>query len=115
VYYIYSFEDYERMIRHWIGTVPNSYIGQSYGFNLHKTLLKPMSIDEADQILREMKEQIPPLQLLKPDQLMVSRGPEVTATEKYYITLNGNIHIELFDVDNSMYAAQGDSFYANSQ
>lgn len=101
------------MIRHWIATVPNSYLGQSYGFNHHEKLLKPMSDDEADSILQEMKAQMPPLQLLGEDQLMVQREQLDNQSEKYYITLNGNIHIEIGEVNNS--DASGDSFYAYGQ
>lgn len=100
------------MIRHWLATVPNSYLGQTYGFNLHKILLKPLSEIEADQILREMKEQIPPLQHLNDDQLRVTEDPELTQTKKYYITLNGTIDIELGEVSTDI---SGDSFYAFGQ
>lgn len=112
MYYIYSFEDFERMIKHWLATRPNAYLGSPYGFNQHKILLKPMSDNEADQILVEMKEQIPPLQHLSDDQLMVTRDPNVTQTDKYYITLNGEIHIELGEETSNI---SGDSFYAYGQ
>lgn len=71
-----------------------------------------MSDNEADQILVEMKEQMPPLQHLSDDQLMVTRDPNVTQSEKYYITLNGSIHIELSEVNTD---TSGDNFYAYGQ
>lgn len=101
------------MIEHWIGTVPNSYLGQSYGFNVHKILLKPLSEIEADQILQEMREQIPPLQLLSGEQLKVTEDPNDMQSKTYYITLNGNIDIKLGSVNNT--DTKGDTFYAFGQ
>lgn len=100
------------MIRHWLATRPQSYLGSPYGFNQHAKLLKPMSDNEADHFLIEMKEQIPPLRHLNNDQLMITRDPEVTQYEKYYITLNGEIHIELYEVNTDI---SGDSFNAYGQ
>ncbi len=100
------------MIRHWLATRPNSYLGSPFGFNQHKMILKPMSDNEADQLLAEMREQIPPLRHLSGDQLMVTRDPVVTQTEKYYITLNGSIDIPLFEVNTD---TSGDTFNAYGQ
>lgn len=103
------------MIRHWLNTQPNQYLGHGFGNDVHQIMLKPMSESEADYILQEMKEQIPPLQLLTGEQLMITREVLSNQTEQYYVTINGSIHVPLNRTDDSMNANQGDSFNAFGQ
>lgn len=94
--YIYSADELKQMIEHWVATRPNSYLGYGYGFNLHEMLLKPLTVIEADFILNELKNNIPPLKHLNDDQLsIVHMGTEHNQTNRYAIMLYGKIEISL--------------------
>lgn len=96
--YIYSPDELKQMIEHWVATQPNSYLGYGYGFNLHEMLLKPLTPIEADFILKELKNNVPPLLHLSDDQLSIHHiGTEYNDTHRYAIVLydNKNLQIEL--------------------
>lgn len=94
--YIYSAEELKQMIEHWLATRPNSYLGYGYGFNLHEMLLKPLTAIEADFILQELKNNVPPLQHLDSEQLAIYRiSTERNQIERYAIVLYGKLSIEL--------------------
>lgn len=97
MHYTYSVSELEAMIRHWVETPPNSYLGQDYGFNIQTMLLRPLSETQvmADYILSELKKHIPPLQYLNSSQLAVYRETMANDTVKYFLVLNGSVEIEL--------------------
>lgn len=94
-HYTYSLEELAAMIRHWINTKPNSYLGQDYGFNLQAMLLQPLSESYADFILGELKRHIPPLQAFDSSALAIYEETKMNDTKSYYIVLNNTIEIEL--------------------
>lgn len=83
------------MIRHWVKTPPNAYLGQDYGFNIQSILLRPLTENMADYILSELKKQIPPLQYLNSSQLEIYRETLGNDTARYFIMINGDVEIEL--------------------
>lgn len=98
MHYTYSIEELADMIRHWINTKPNSYLGQDYGFNLPAMLLGPISESQADFILSELKRHIPPLQNFDSSSLAIYQETFLNDTVKYYIVLSTSsqsIEIEL--------------------
>lgn len=61
-----SEQDFERMIRHWLNTRPNSYFGSSYGAPIDELMLKRQSNAESALLnfINKMKVDIPPLSYL---------------------------------------------------
>lgn len=49
----------EGMIRHWLTTPPNGYLGSGYGSDPHSMLQTPMKTGLADQFLDKMKRDLP--------------------------------------------------------
>jgi hypothetical protein len=52
------------MIKHWLSSPPNGYLGQTYGSNVHELLQQPMSTVSGDIIIQKMFEDIPVLATL---------------------------------------------------
>lgn len=84
----------QAMIEHWLNTPPNGYFGQSYGADIRNMLLRELSSDNADALLKKLRADIPLLDQLNDDQLSIN-----TATQdfdKLHIYLRvGNIAISL--------------------
>lgn len=93
--YTYNLKDLAEMIKHWVNTPPNAYLGQNYGFNIQSILLSPLSESKADFILKQLREHIPPLQKLNSSQLAIYKETVNNDTEKYFIVLNGELEIPL--------------------
>ncbi|WP_111857841.1 hypothetical protein [Acinetobacter sp. CFCC 10889] len=102
----------KKMIEHWLNTPPNGYIGVDYGRNLFEILLKPMSVDSADLILKWIKEDIPLLRGLNDDELMVMNEDQGFDKKVFYIQI-GQILIPLQNRNTD--EQTGDTFYANAQ
>lgn len=47
------------MIRHWLSTPPNGYLGSGYGSDVHSLLQQPISSLTADQVLDKLKKDVP--------------------------------------------------------
>lgn len=92
--YIFKVEDIKRMIEHWLATKPNGYIGVSYGRELQQLLLKPMTEDSADTLLRWMKADIPILKQLSDSDLMVV-SEDLTFEKKRFFIQIGTILIKI--------------------
>lgn len=90
--------DIKNMVEHWLSTPPNSYFGQSYGADVRSMLLKELSADNADSLLKKLRADIPLLNQLNENQLSVST---LTADfDKLYVYLNiGGINIELGEAE----------------
>lgn len=56
--------DLERMIRHWLSTPPNGYLGSGYGSDPHSLLQQPNSSGLGDAFINKMIEDIPVLKQL---------------------------------------------------
>lgn len=85
--FIFRAEDIKRMIEHWLNTPPNGYIGVSYGKNPKELLNRPMDDDTADLLLSWMKEDIPVLNQLTDNQLMIVQDEINFETKQFYIKI----------------------------
>lgn len=82
------------MVNHWLDTPPNGYFGQSYGADLRNMLLRELSSDNADNLLKKLRRDIPLLAQLDDSQLNIST--ETRDFDKLYVYLFiGNIAIDL--------------------
>lgn len=64
-------QDIVEMIQHWLACPPNGYFGQDYGAPTAILLLNPLSAPVADEFIRKMRNDIPVLNLLGPDELAI--------------------------------------------
>lgn len=86
--------DIKNMVEHWLSTPPNGYFGQGYGADVRSMLLKELSADNADGLLKKLRLDIPILNQLNENQLSIST--QEADFDKLYIYLNiGGINIEL--------------------
>jgi hypothetical protein len=47
------------MVRHWLNTPPNGYLGSGYGCDLKQLLQNPMSSAIADSFIAKLREDVP--------------------------------------------------------
>lgn len=47
------------MVRHWLNTPPNGYLGSGYGSDLKQLLQNPMSSAIADAFIAKLRDDIP--------------------------------------------------------
>lgn len=74
-----SKNDLVDMIRHWLATPPNGYLGSSYGCDLNALLQNPMTNGIADSLLAKMRVDIPLVAVLPSSSLniyAVGSGPD---------------------------------------
>ena len=84
----------ETMIKHWLNTPPNGYFGQSYGADVRNMLLRELTSDNADMLLKKVRVDIPILNQLDESQLSISVDT-VEHDQLYVYLLIGNIAISL--------------------
>lgn len=61
--------DIQAMVRHWLETPVNGYLGSGYGQDIKSLLMNPQAAGVADSFLAKLREDIPILQQLPPDSL----------------------------------------------
>ncbi len=74
-----SKNDLSDMIRHWLATLPNGYLGGGYGADLKALLQTPMTTGVADSLLAKMRIDIPLVAALPASALniyAVDSGPD---------------------------------------
>lgn len=82
------------MVEHWLNTPPNGYFGQSYGADVRNMLLRELSSDNADNLLKKLRQDIPLIDQLDDSQLSIDT--ETRDFDKLYVYLFiGNIAIDL--------------------
>lgn len=82
------------MIEHWLDTPPNGYFAQGYGADVRNMLLRELSSDNADKLLKKLRTDIPLINQLDDSQLNIST--ETRDFDKLYVYLFiGNIAINL--------------------
>ncbi|CAK0740651.1 conserved hypothetical protein [Gammaproteobacteria bacterium] len=59
--------DIMAMVKHWLDTPVNGYLGSGYGNDLKSLLQSPLSAGVADSFLAKLRNDVPPLQLLPPN------------------------------------------------
>ena len=86
--------DVKAMVTHWLDTPPNGYFAQSYGADVRAMLLRELSADNADALLKKLRLDIPLLNSLDESQLSVSTTTTGFDKLNVYLTI-GTIDIEL--------------------
>lgn len=82
------------MVNHWLDTPPNGYFAQGYGADVRSMLLRELSGDNADALLKKLRTDIPLINQLDDSQVDIST--ETRDFDKIYVYLFiGNIAIEL--------------------
>lgn len=95
-----------RMIAHWLGTKPNTYLGSTYGAPLEDWLQKPLSSPIADAFLAKMKIDIPVLAALPVGTISLEATNNGIDRRNLYININGSaISVEALvgEVDRGSY------------
>jgi len=54
--------DIHDMIRHWLGTPVNGYLGSDYGSDIKSMLQRSLSSSDANNLIRKLRNDIPVLQ-----------------------------------------------------
>lgn len=85
------------MVRHWLETPPNGYLGSSYGCDLKALLQNPMTAGLADSFIDKMISDVPVLANLPAGAINIYVEEVGNDTQKLIIDLNGS----LIDVDAS--------------
>jgi hypothetical protein len=52
------------MVRHWLRTPPNGYLGSGYGADVMELLQRPMLDGTGDALIQKMRQDIPLLDML---------------------------------------------------
>lgn len=79
-----------RMIAHWLGTKPKTYLGSTYGAPLDDLLQKPLSSPIADAFLAKMKIDIPVLAALPVGTVNLEATNNGIDRKNLYININGS-------------------------
>lgn len=106
-------EKITNMVGHWLSTPPNGYFGQGYGSDTKSLLLRELSANTADQLLAQLRQQIPILNQLNDDQLSIHEETSGFDTKLIYLSI-GNISI-LLDDDNANNTADQDYYDISAQ
>ncbi|WP_010197097.1 hypothetical protein [Psychrobacter sp. PAMC 21119] len=87
-------EKVKAMIDHWLSTPPNGYFGQAYGADVRNLLLRDLSSTNADQLIKQLRRDIPLVNQL--DDSQISVNTEQVGFDELHVYLSiGNIDIKL--------------------
>lgn len=79
-----------RMVAHWIGTKPFTYLGSSYGAPTEELLQKPLSSPIADSFLAKMRDDIPVLAALPAGVISMYAENDGIDRQYIYIDIDGS-------------------------
>lgn len=79
------------MIRHWIATPPNGYLGSGYGSDLKAMLQNPMKTGIADSLLAKLRVDIPLVAALPPSALNIYAVDDGPDKRTIYIDVAGQM------------------------
>ncbi|WP_211474993.1 hypothetical protein [Collimonas humicola] len=57
-------QDIQAMVRHWLCTPPNGYLGSDYGADPQSLLQNPMAAGIGDAFISKMREDVPALEVM---------------------------------------------------
>lgn len=84
------------MVVHWLATPPNGYFGSGYGADVRTMLLRDLSADSADALLKKLRRDLPLLDQFSDQQLRIETA--VSGHDSLYVYLMiGAIQIALGD------------------
>lgn len=92
-----SAEEITEMVKHWLNTPVNSYLGSSYGFDKYAVLFQPLSMAGADEMIAKLKRDVPVLMLLPSSAINLFSIP--VAKDKQMIFLSvGDVQFNLSEM-----------------
>lgn len=65
----------EKMVRHWLATPVNSYLGSDYGFDKHALLFTPLTMNAADEVIAKLRRDVPVLEMFPSDSINLYSVP----------------------------------------
>jgi hypothetical protein len=83
--------DLIEMIKHWLNTPMNGYLGSSYGSDVPALLAKPLEPSVADSFLNKMRQDIPILNSLPSDSLSIQAEQIGVDRLNIYIEVAGTL------------------------
>ncbi|KYQ83275.1 hypothetical protein AWW72_14855 [Acinetobacter sp. NRRL B-65365] len=98
------------MIKHWLQSEVNGYLGSDYGPDWNALFLGPLSAPVANTFIEKMKRDIPILKQLSADQLQLWSQNEGFETETIYLRLANQIAINLNQVRDMQLTRNGETF-----
>lgn len=82
---------------HWLRSKPNAYLGSDYGPDLQGLLLKPLSIQMGNELIRKLKADVPIFAQLDSEQLRLYSASKGFETEQVFLVI-GETPINLNEV-----------------
>ena len=86
--------DVEKMVRHWLATPVNSYLGSDYGFDKHALLFTPLTMNAADEVIAKLRRDVPVLNMLPPDAINLYSVP-LSPDKLHFILEIGDIALDI--------------------
>ncbi len=86
--------DVEKMVRHWLATPVNSYLGSDYGFDKHALLFTPLTMNTADEMITKLRRDVPVLAMLPSDAINLYSIP-LSPDKLHFILEIGDIALDI--------------------
>lgn len=80
-------EDFEGMVRHWLETPVDGYLGSDYGIDSKALLQRPMEGSETNEFLVKMRADLPLLQVLPDSAINVFFENTAPDKKRLHVTL----------------------------
>lgn len=75
------------MVRHWLNTPLNGYLGDDFGNNLPDYLQSPQAVTDVGEITRKMYSDLPVLQLLPQGAISINTAPDQQIPDRINLTV----------------------------
>jgi hypothetical protein len=82
-------QDIQDMVRHWLNTPVNGYLGSGYGADLPSLLQKELTANVADSFLAKLKTDIPIIGEMPADQVNLHSRPNGVDGLEIFIEVAG--------------------------
>lgn len=86
--------DVEKMVRHWLATPVNSYLGSDYGFDKEALLFSPLTMSAADEVIEKLRRDVPVLDILPSHAINLYSVP-VSPDKLHFILEIGELTIDI--------------------
>lgn len=88
-------QDIQRMITHWLQTLPNGYLGSDYGSDAKSLLQKALHSGVADAFIEKMKKDLPILSVIPQENIGLYSIPELPDKLRLFIAIDGITSVEI--------------------
>lgn len=87
-------DDIQRMIRHWLTTPENGYLGSGYGSNVRALLQRPQLADQrrVDAFLDKLRADVPVLQALPSGAVSIEAQPTGVDQLRIVLSVAGRVY-----------------------